>query len=456
MKAQFRILAASILVLHALRAMAGASPAEAAELGKSLTEVGAVRAANADGSIPAYDAAKAITKAVEPYQPANPAGGFPYTDPFAGDKPLFSITAATMEKYAAKLDEGTAHLLKTQPGFRVDVYPTRRTASLPKFALENTVKNVNNPKLVGDGDGIENAHAQVPFPIPHSGKEAMWNAILRYKQPYERADSYAAWFMDSGGNRSLIYRAAVDYEHQYWDPANKNPEYFLRLVNYITAPAARSGSRDMRVSPLRLDQKEQNAWSYTQGQRRVRLAPEFKYDTVNAQESGVKVYDEIAGFDGKMDRFDFKLLGRREMFIPYNAYKAQQSPMEQVLTPNFVNPDVMRWELHRVWVVQADLKPGARHIYSRKVFYLDEDSWCFALYDSFDQAGKLYRSSVWPLYVAQETGVLRQDAQVFYDHVKGAYSLSGWVEPGMSGWHSRGPLSPNYFSPESLAASGWR
>lgn len=456
MNRQHRTLLAILLALHALPLLAGPTAAEVAELGKSLTEVGAIRAGNADGSIPAYDPAKAITRPVEPYKPVNPAGGFPYTDPFAADKPLFSITAANMDKYGGKLNEGTKHLLKTHAGYRVDVYPTRRTASLPRFALENTVKNVNNPKLVGDGDGIEGAHAQVPFPIPHAGKEAMWNAILRYKQPYERADSYAAWFMDGSGNHSLIYRAAVDYEHQYWDPSSKNPEYFLRLVNYITAPAARTGARDMRVSPLRLDIKEQNAWSYTQGQRRVRLAPEFKYDTVNAQESGVKVYDEIAGFDGKMDRFDFKLLGRREMFIPYNAYKAQQSAMETVLTPNFVNPDVMRFELHRVWVVQADLKPGARHIYSRKVFYLDEDSWNFALYDSFDQAGKLYRSSVWPLYVAQETGVLRQDAQVFYDHVKGAYSLSGWVEPGMTGWHSRGALPPNYFSPEALAASGWR
>jgi hypothetical protein len=456
MKPHNRILVAALFSLHALRAVAAATPAEAAELGKSLTEVGAIRAGNAEGTIPAYDVAKTITQPVQPYKPVNAAGGFPYTDPFAAEKPLFSITAATLDKYGSKLNEGTKQLLKLNPTFRLDVYPTHRTAALPKLALENTVKNVNNPKLVGDGDGIENAHAQIPFPIPHSGKEAMWNAQLRYKAPYERADSYAAWFMDSSGNRSLIYRAAVDYEHQYWDPNVKNPEYFDRLVNYINEPAARAGSRDMRVTPLRMDIKESSAWFYSQGQRRVRLAPEFKYDTVMAAESGVKVYDEIAGFDGKMDRFEFKLLGRREMYIPYNAYKAQQSPVEQVMSPGFVNPDVMRWELHRVWVVQADLKPGARHIYSRKVFYLDEDTWNFALYDSFDQAGKLYRSSVWPLFVAQDTGIPRQDAQVFYDHVKNAYSLSGWAEPGSTGWRPRAPLSANYFSPESLAGSGWR
>ncbi|MFL6696927.1 MAG: DUF1329 domain-containing protein [Vitreoscilla sp.] len=451
-----RFLAGTVLALAALQAFASATADEAAQIGKTLTEVGALRAGNADGSIPAYDPATTLTKPVEPYKPVSTAGGFPYTDPFAAEKPLFSINAANMDKYGDKLNEASRYLLKTYPGYRIDVYPTHRTASLPKAVLENTVRNINSAKLVGDGDGISGAHMQVPFPIPHSGKEAMWNATLRYKAPYERADSYVAWLMDSSGARSMIYRAAVDYEHQYWDPSVKDPEYFLRLVNYISAPASRSGSRDMRVSPLRLDIKEQNAWSYTQGQRRVRLAPEFKYDTVNASESGVKVYDEIAGFDGKMDRFDFKLLGRREMFIPYNAYKAQESPMETVLTPNVVNPDVMRWELHRVWVVEATLKAGARHIYSRRVYYLDEDSWNFALYEAFDQAGKLYRSSVWPLYVAQETGIPRQDAQVFYDHAKSVYSLSGWVEPGMTGWHKRDPLPPNYFSPEALAASGYR
>jgi len=81
----------------------------------------------------------------------------------------------------------------------------------------------------------------------------------------------------------------------------------------------------------------------------------------------------------------------------------------------------VRWELHRVWVVEADLKPGARHIYSERFYYLDEDSWNFALYDSFDQAGKLYRSSIWMLYVAGDRhsapgrpGVLRPPARCLF------------------------------------------
>jgi hypothetical protein len=450
------LIAAALVTALAGQAHATVTPEEAAQLGTTLTETGAMKAGNQDGTIPPYDPAKALAQPVQPYKPVNPNGGFPYADPYASEKPLFSITAANMAEYAGRIDEGNKYLLTHDPGYRMDIYPTHRSAALPQWVLQNTVKFVQNPRLVGDGNGIENAHAQIPFPIPHEGKEAMWNAQLRYKAPFERADSYEAWLVDSSGSKSLIYKAMVDYEHQYWNPDQASPEYFWRLVNYLSAPAAKAGSRDIRVLPLRLDISESNAWSYTQGQRRVRLAPEFKYDTVNAQENGVKLYDEIAGFDGKMDRFDFKLLGRKEMYILYNSYKAQEAPVDHVLGEHFINPDLQRWELHRVWTVEATLKPGARHIYSKRYYYLDEDSWNYALYDAFDQAGHLYRSSAFFLYVAQETPAVRCDAQVFYDHVKGAYSLSGWVEPGLTGWHKHEPFSPNYFSPETLAGSGWR
>jgi len=451
---QLIALAASVLI--AGQASAAPSSAEAAELGTTLTEIGAVKAGNADGSIPAFDPAKAITKPVEPYKPLSPAGGFPYTDPFASEKPLFSITAANMEQYAARLDDGTKYLLKKYPDYRIDVYPSHRTALMPDWVREGTVKNVARPKLVGDGDGIVDAHAQIPFPIPKSGKEAMWNGQLRYKAAYERADSYGTWLVDSAGNKTNIYKAQVEYEHAYWNPQEKNPEYFLRLINTNTAPPAKAGEIQMRFNPLRMDTTEQNAWTYSPGQRRVRLAPEFKYDTVAATAGGIELYDEISGFDGRMDRFDFQLVGRREMYIPYNAYKAYQTPIDTLLGKTFVNPDSLRWELHRVWVVQATLKKGARHVYSKRDFFFDEDSWCFAAYNAYDQAGKLYRSSYWPLYVAQEQQSVRCDSQVFYDHSKGNYAVSGWVTEGMTGWHKRDPIAPNKFSPDAMAGAGVR
>ena len=433
-----------------------AAAGEPTELGTTLTEFGAIKAGNADGTIPAFDPAKAITKPVEPYKPINPAGGFPYTDPYAAEKPLFTITAANLDKYADRLDDGTKTLLKKYADYRIDVYPTHRSFLAPAWARENTVKNASRPKLVGGGDGIVDAHAQIPFPVPKTGHEAMWNAQLRFANAYERADSYGTWLVDSAGNKTNIYQATVDYEHQYWNPEIKNPEYFTRLINTNTAPPAKAGEIQMRFNPLRMDTTEPNAWTYSSGQRRVRLAPEFKYDTVAATAGGIELYDEISGFDGRMDRFDFKLAGRREMFIPYNAYKAQGSAVDAVLGKNVVDPAVMRWELHRVWVIEATLKPGARHIYSRREWFVDEDSWCFAAYNAYDQAGKIYRSAYWPLIVAQEQQAMRADGNIFYDHSKGNYAISGWVAAGMTGWHKRDPIPANRFSPDALAGAGVR
>ena len=437
-------------------AFAAPSASEVAELGTTLTEIGAIKAGNADGSIPAFDPAKAIIKPVEPYKPISPAGGFPYTDPFAAEKPLFSINAANVDKYGDKVDDGTKALMKKYPGYRIDVYPTHRTALLPASVRENTMKFATRPKLVGDGDGISDAHAQIPFPIPKSGKEAMWNGQLRYKAPYERADSYGTWLVDSAGNKTNIFKAMVDYEHQYWNPEVPDPQYFLRLINTNTAPAAKAGELQMRFSPLRMDTNEPNAWTYSSGQRRVRLAPEFKYDTVAATAGGIELYDEIMGFDGRMDRFDFKLLGRREMYIPYNAYKAQQTPIETVMGNEFVNPDVLRWELHRVWVVEATLKEGKRHIYAKRTFYVDEDSWVAVASDQYDARGSLFRSGfvyTFPLYDIPAPNATTQSV---YDFTSGGYNIAGMLGAYDVGIRFIEPLTATQWSSEALAGAGVR
>jgi hypothetical protein len=217
-----------------------------------------------------------------------------------------AVDAKNMDKYLDRLDEGSKQLLKQFPAYRLDVFPTHRSACFPQWAYDNTVKNVMRPKLVGDAPGIQDARQQIPFPIPKTGYEVMWNFLLHFRAPYE-SGNYEIHFIDSSGNM-------------------------------------------MRIAPLRMDQKDPSAWIYVPGQRRVRLAPEFKYDTAAAAVSGTIVYDETnGGFDGKMDRFDFKLVGKREMYIPYNNYRFHQQPIEKVAGKNFIDPNAVRWELHRVW-----------------------------------------------------------------------------------------------------------
>jgi len=105
------------------------------------------------------------------------------------------------------------------------------------------------------------------------------------------------------------------------------------LVTDALYPPAQVGTMQLRYQYSRMDLKGQPTWSYIPGQRRVRMAPEFTYDGVAPSVGGVLLYDEINGFDGKMDRFDFKLLGRKEMFVPYNNSDAQLGSME-IHAPN--------------------------------------------------------------------------------------------------------------------------
>ena len=446
------LVVAAVSALCAFHAGATPTAAEAAQLGKTLTPIGAEKAGNKDGSIPEWTGGMCTPPAG--YKPLNGVSGSPYLDPFAAEKPLITVTASNMDKYADKLDDGQKFLFKQYPqSYRVDVYPTHRTACLPDWVYENTIKRVMSPKLVGDAPGLEGAHAQIPFPIPKTGPEAMYNFAAMYHPVYYGGD-WHTWLVDSAGNKTLVTRATVRYRFSYWDNTKAQADELSALINTNNAPPSKSGSMDMRVQWLRMDQKDPKAWSYTPGQRRVRLAPEFTYDTVAAQYGGLIVFDEIGGFDGKMDRFDFKIVGKKELFVPYNVYKHLNAPLEQSLTKNHLNPDQLRHELHRVWVIEATRKPGARHIYSKKVFYLDEDSCNVVSYQAYDEAGKLYRAQWYPIWQSYDLPATLTHNLLAYDFVKNGWAM-GSIPVG-AGWRKWDPLPENYFTPDAMAAMGVR
>jgi hypothetical protein len=451
------LVAFAVSAFAAHTAGAAPTPAEAARLGKDLTPIGAEKAGNKEGTIPAWTGG--LCSPPPGYKPANGKSGFPYVDPFAAEKPMASITAANVAQWADKLDPGAIELFKRFPAtYRMDVYPTHRSVCLPDWVYENTIKRVMNPKLVSDAPGLEGAHAQFPFPIPKTGHELMWNTITGYHPVYWGGD-WQTWLVDAGGNKTLVAKASTAYHWEFWDNTKTKSDKIQGLLNTNTSPASKAGSMDMRINWARMDEKPPRAWSYTPGQRRVRLAPEFTYDTVAAQYGGMIVFDEISGFDGKMDRFDFKIVGKKEMLVPYNQYRhhnisATTGSVDSVMLKDHVNPDMMRWELHRVWIVEATRKAGARHIYSKKVWQIDEDSWRMLGYQAYDEAGKLYRVQNYPLYHAYDIKTPVVSNQVGYDFVKNGWFL-GSSAVGQ-GWRAIDPLPDNYLTPDSMAAKGVR
>ncbi|CAD6561388.1 hypothetical protein LMG27952_07448 [Paraburkholderia hiiakae] len=457
MKILLRLAAASLVTLHAAGAWAAVSAEEAKQLGTTLTAFGAEKAASADGAIPEYTGG--LTTPPADYVPNS--GKWP--DPFKGEKPLFSVTAANMGQYADQLTPGVQALLKRFPDYRVDVYPTHRSVFYPQWVLDNTVKNATSAHLTGkvDGDGVAGAFGGIPFPIPKNGYEVMWNALLNYQRTEYSASNVGAYLVDTtGGRTALPVLNFVEYR-PYYDPKNaggKSDWPYDRLWAQLLTPPTSAGQSVLVDYSIDYSKEDQVTWAYFPAQRRSRMAPDYKYDTPAASYGGVTFWDEASIFRGRMDRFDFKLIGKKEIIVPYNNYRLSQLPVDDVFGPKHVKPEAVRWERHRVWVVEATLKADARHAYSKRTFYVDEDSWNFVETDGYGHDGKLWRVGLdyhFPLY---DGGGVYAVTLGFYDLEKGNYFLSYTTgENGAPLLRVSDKLDKgNLFTPVGMAGTGLR
>ena len=458
LRPHWRLLGTAALVMASSLAHAAVSPEEAAKLGTTLTPIGAEMAGNADGSIPPYTGGLPQDFAPPGFTP----GDTMLPDPFASEKPILVITGQNMDQHKDKLTAVTQELLRRYPTFRVDVYPTHRTAPLAPHQIENAKLNATGARTIEGGLAMENVLPGVPFPIPATGNEAMWNHLFGVpgQLDMEFNTRYESWNVASDGTPVLATSGEVwggsplATSEKINTPVGPKDVYGRIKVKY-NAPARRAGEAVMAqdaVNPLIQPRK---AWQYLPGQRRVKLAPDIAYDTPNPGTAGSSTYDDVGIFNGAMDRFDFKLLGKKEMYIPYNTYKLNyEKEPAKYITENHINPDYLRWEKHRVWVVEATLKPDKRHIYKTRIFYLDEDSWRAVASDQYDMRDGLYRGSYSHGAVNWEmrTGA---GSSVIYDLISGTYNASGIFGP-FGGVKYIKPLSKSQWSPESLAVAGIR
>jgi hypothetical protein len=425
------------------------TPEEAQQLGSTLTAVGAEKAGNQAGTIPAYGGG--LTSAPAGFK----AGDGIRPDPFAGDKPRLVIDAKNIAEYADKLTEGTKALLQKYPSFRVDVYPTHRSVAFPKFVADNTAKCALAAKTGNEGRSMEGCHAGFPFPIPKTGYEAMWNHLVRFNgQAYQ--SKYRNLNVDASGRTTLATEGNSTQEYPFWDASKDAAETYWRIKLMYTGPARRAGEGLLIVDPLDVGTKDRRAWSYLPGQRRVKVAPDLSHDTPNPGTAGGNTFDDIFIFNGSMERFDFKLVGKKEMFVPYNDYRAvYEARQEDLLKPNHLNPDLVRWELHRVWVVEATLREGKRHVYGKRVFYLDEDSWAALASDQYDARGQLYRAGFAYMAPSYDLPAPYTDMFGHYDLVAGIYSLTGFIAETGGLRHTQA-LSEREWSADALAGAGIR
>ncbi len=384
------IIAATVASLAAVSvsAFAQLAAADVAKLGTTLTPMGAEKGANAAGTIPAWDGG--IIKPVAGFK----SKGY-YPDPFPNDKVLFTITAKDVDKYKDNLSPGQIAMLKQYPNYKLNVYPTRRSASYPAGHYKETAECAAKAKLATGGNGVTGCVGGTPFPIPKNGNEAIWNHQLHYKgNTY--AQHWAQAAVTNDGNYALVkfeYEYDLVYGNLDKKIADREANKLLYYRQETTAPARLAGAILLVHETVDQAKDPRNAWLYNPGQRRVRLAPNVAYDNPGTAADGLRTNDDFGMYNGATDRYDFKLLGKREMYIPYNSYKMSDPKVKyaDLLKAGHLNQDLSRYELHRTWVVEATLKAGTSHIYSKRVFYIDEDSWNIVLIDKYDGAGKLWR-----------------------------------------------------------------
>jgi hypothetical protein len=413
------ILALSLLACHVMAAV----PAdEANKLGTLLTPLGAEKAGNADGSIPAWTGG--LPKTAGQVLP----NGF-VADPFAAEKPLFVITAANAAQYQAKLTDGQMALFKRYPdSYKIPVYPTHRSASVPQAIADDAKQNALNIQTINNGDGVANFHGYFAYPIPKNGVEVVWNHVTRYLGGSQRRSYIQATPQVDGAYTPVRFEEETIYPESVQDlPADRAANLLYFYKQQVTAPARLAGTVALVHETLDQVKEPRMAWIYSAGQRRVRRAPQLAYDGPGSSSDGLRTADNLDMFNGAPDRYDWQLVGKKELYIPYNSYKLESTALkyDDIVKAGHINPDHTRYELHRVWEVVATLKPGARHVYSKRHMYVDEDTWQIVEVDHYDGRGQLWR-------VAEGHPLFRYDqqttyaaAETLYDIVSGRYLVLG-------------------------------
>jgi hypothetical protein len=435
------------------------TPADVARLGKDLLPTGGERAGNKEGTIPAFEG------------PSKPLPGWKWGlyrgDYWAykNDKPLFVIDASNVDKYADKLSVGQIQMLKQLSGYTMPVYPTHRNCTVPDFVAQNTketaLKSAISPT---DGWSLQTAILpSVPFPIPSAGIQVMWNWLTRYQG--EGMDwTHGGWTLLSPrpGSTTPIYGEYKQIMYYPWaSPGQHSPQESSGLVTawyyaYLT-PASLAGQALVQRYYF---SEPTDSFYYFTGQRRVRRLPAYTYDVPLIGWENQYPADTSFGFIGNPDRFNWKIIGKKEMYIPYNDYLVQQFnyKIKDAMQPQFVNPALRRYELHRVWEIEGDLKSGVRHSTPKKILYFDEDSWLLAVTDEWDGEGKLWRSKENFSAPEWEIGACAVNAETYNDLISGRYIFDQnvietggdlrWYPPG-----TKDPrLTPSYYTSENLGA----
>ena len=414
------ITCAALLSLSAQQAAAKVTAAEAAKLGQELTPIGAEKAGNKDGSIPEW-------KGGNPKKDYAP-GEFPNDPSLDGEKPLYTITKANMAQYKDFLTEGHKKLLSSYDSYKMNVYPTHRVAAYPDFIYKATAENALTAELVGT-DVATGAKLGFPFPIPKSAAEVIWNHKLKWRGNAVKRYNNQLIVQPSGDFQ--LTKIVEDVKFYYANSENPQPltkdnQMFLKYLSQTIAPPRMAGTFILVHEKGGLGEAGRAAWLYSPALKRIRRAPTVQYDNPYEGTDGNQFYDQVDIYNGALDRYDWKLVGKKEMILPYNAYKigSNKVKFKDMVKPKHINQDLARYEKHRYWVIEGTVKAGTNHTFKKRVMYSDEDSWSLQAVDCYDKQGQLYKFQEGHMIYATNIQTSSSVPELIYDFTSGRYFVT--------------------------------
>lgn len=417
-----------------------------------LTPVGAEMQGTQDGTIPPWQGG------LKPGEVANPLdrhGGV--ADPFADEVPLYVIDNENYTQYIKHLSAGHQYLLKNSPGYKLPVYKTHRVAGYPQEVYDATLANESVAKLIGS-DALRDASLGFPFRNPKHGAQVMWNHRVRYRS--DAVHYTAADFVVRPDGARKMSRAETWVYFNYGNLKAPVPaageSMLLYFMSKPTDPVSARGSIVMSHDTIDTDRSARKLWVKPVGYRLLR-APSVGYDFPNQGSDGIAYIDQIDMYNGAFDRYNWKIVGKREMIIPYNAYKLSNKGLtyEDVIQANYPNTQYTRYELHRVWVVEATKRSGASHHFRKRRFYIDEDTWGVVMADNYNATNRLWKfQEGHSLYHHQEQATLISP-QVVYDLTDQRYFISGLSNEEKPAKLNAPQLSPSFFTTASARRLTW-
>lgn len=438
-----------LLLAVALQAQAKVDETQAARLGQDLTPLGGERAGNVAGSIPPWQGGLA-------QPPGNYRPGMHHPDPYADDAPLYRIDGQNLDGHRGQVPEGLQALLQHNPDYFLQVYPTRRSAAAPQRIYHATRFNARSAELISGGNGVAGVAAGIPFPLPQDGQQAIWNHIMRYRGEQISMRTNQAAVLANGAYNLLKLERDVYFLYGREGVSPQQLDNTLFYYKYkVVAPAKLAGSALVVQETLDQVLAIRKAWRFNRGERRVRRLPMLAYDSLQPDSNGLATADVVDSYNGAPDRYEWRLLGKREMLVPYNSYAVHQQgiPYERILQRNTLNPQLLRYELHRVWLVEAELRKGFSHPYGKRRFYLDEDSWQILAVDLYDKKGALIGLQESHPISYYEVPMFGSTLETLYDLEGGRYFVDG-LDNNEPMYDFDAQLSPRDFTPQALRRAG--